>query len=225
MRTRMTHAERRATTRQSILDVARETFLERGYHGATLEQISEAAGFTKGAVYAHFESKADLLLALIEQRIEGRLQDLAAISALGLPPADLARALYRQAAGDTRANTRWGLLVTEFRVHAMRDRTLTSRYLRLHDRLRDGLAEVMAEGFRRAGLKPAVEPRLLSMAGLALAVGAMLERGAAGDEFPDFLLEELQGPMVELALRDRARPVGRDGRPPSTPRRAAGGSR
>jgi AcrR family transcriptional regulator len=51
-------------TRQRILDVALDLFTEQGYDGTSLRQIAERLGVTKAALYYHFESKEDILLAL-----------------------------------------------------------------------------------------------------------------------------------------------------------------
>ena len=53
-------------TRQRLIAEARRLFRERGYAATSLEQIAEAAGVTKGAIYGHFSSKEDLLLSAIE---------------------------------------------------------------------------------------------------------------------------------------------------------------
>ncbi len=55
-------------TRSRILQAAFQTFAERGYSGATLDDVAANAGMTKGAVYWHFASKDDLCMALIEER-------------------------------------------------------------------------------------------------------------------------------------------------------------
>ena len=60
---RLTRAEQSERNRGLVLAAARRVFLARGYHGATLEQIADEAGFSKGVVYSQFESKADLFLA------------------------------------------------------------------------------------------------------------------------------------------------------------------
>jgi AcrR family transcriptional regulator len=52
------------STRERILDVALDLFVEHGYEGASLRQIAEIMGFSKAALYYHFASKDDLLLAL-----------------------------------------------------------------------------------------------------------------------------------------------------------------
>jgi AcrR family transcriptional regulator len=52
------------STRERILDVALDLFVEEGYEATSLRQIAEVMGFTKAALYYHFRSKDDLLLAL-----------------------------------------------------------------------------------------------------------------------------------------------------------------
>ena len=51
-------------TRQRILDVALDLFTEQGYDGTSLREIAEQLGVTKAAIYYHFESKEDILMAL-----------------------------------------------------------------------------------------------------------------------------------------------------------------
>lgn len=53
-------ADRRETTQRRILDAARTLFLEHGYHATTTQMILETTGLSKGALYHHFESKADI---------------------------------------------------------------------------------------------------------------------------------------------------------------------
>src|SRR3954465_11737054 len=81
MAVRMTRAESKAATREELLDAARRVFLERGYHGASLELVARAAGYTKGAVYSAFASKADMFLALYDREMEARRERLEAVAA------------------------------------------------------------------------------------------------------------------------------------------------
>jgi AcrR family transcriptional regulator len=53
-----------ADTRERILDVALELFSDQGYEKTSLREIAERLGFSKAAIYYHFASKEDLLLAL-----------------------------------------------------------------------------------------------------------------------------------------------------------------
>ncbi len=54
----------RLSTRERILDVALDLFIEKGYDGTSLREIAERLGFTKAALYYHFASKEDILMAL-----------------------------------------------------------------------------------------------------------------------------------------------------------------
>lgn len=56
-------------TREAILDAAEAIFFEKGVARTTLDEISRAAGVTRGALYWHFRNKADVLTALV-QRVE-----------------------------------------------------------------------------------------------------------------------------------------------------------
>jgi len=56
-----------------ILEAARDLFLRQGFHATSLEPIAAEAGFTKGAVFSNFESKADLFPALIDERTSERI--------------------------------------------------------------------------------------------------------------------------------------------------------
>jgi Transcriptional regulator len=72
MSPRLSRAEQNDRNRALLLAAARRVFLERGYYAATLDQIADEAGFSKGAVYSRFASKADMFLALLEDRIAER---------------------------------------------------------------------------------------------------------------------------------------------------------
>ncbi len=61
---------RRALTRERLMTAARAVFAERGIPGASVEEICEAAGFTRGAFYSNFPDKAALVLAMIRHRVE-----------------------------------------------------------------------------------------------------------------------------------------------------------
>ena len=59
-------SSRRQRTRIKILESARRLLVERGYHGAALEEVARDAGVSRQAVYLHFKSKADLLVAMAQ---------------------------------------------------------------------------------------------------------------------------------------------------------------
>jgi len=60
-------------TRERLLECAFEEIYEKGYAGASLDQILAESGVTKGALYHHFESKADLTVAMIAEVLRPRM--------------------------------------------------------------------------------------------------------------------------------------------------------
>jgi AcrR family transcriptional regulator len=177
---RLTRAEQAQRNRGLVLDAARRVFLDRGYHGATLEQIADEAGFSKGVVYSQFDSKADLFLALLEARIEQRAKDNAQLAQSLANSGELQPLLEHFVRGD-HATPGWQLLVIEFRVHAARDPELSRRYAAAHARTLDGVAAVLATVAATNGREPAVSPRQLAELALALSVGTTLEQAANSD--------------------------------------------
>src|SRR5262252_5699696 len=99
---RLTRTEQAERNRTLVLDAARQVFLARGYHNATLEQIADEAGFSKGVVYSQFASKADLFLALLDARIAERAAENERIAGKAAGAAAL-RALLRNFEADARA--------------------------------------------------------------------------------------------------------------------------
>lgn len=78
---RRTQAERSEATQAALIAAARTLFAERGYAGVGTEELVRASGVTRGALYHHFEGKADLFLAVFEQ-IERELAERLATEAL-----------------------------------------------------------------------------------------------------------------------------------------------
>lgn len=72
-----TPERRRQLTRDTLIDAAAQVFARRGFHGASLEEIAETAGFTRGAIYKNFADKEDLLFAVSERFNERALQGFA----------------------------------------------------------------------------------------------------------------------------------------------------
>jgi AcrR family transcriptional regulator len=65
---RLSRQEAKARTRSLLLDAAAEVFAHKGYAGASVDDVAEAAGFSTGALYSNFSGKEDLFLALFAER-------------------------------------------------------------------------------------------------------------------------------------------------------------
>jgi AcrR family transcriptional regulator len=75
-------------TTERIVNQAMKLFLEKGYHGTSIDDITQAAGLTKGALYWHFKSKEDLLKTIVKEfkkrSLEGMIHEVEGIKGGGL---------------------------------------------------------------------------------------------------------------------------------------------
>ena len=180
MSPRLSRAEQNDRNRALLLAAARRVFLARGYYAATLEQIADEAGFSKGVVYSRFASKADMFLALLEDRIEERAAQNADL-ARQLAGSGNFTAMFDLAQRAERSAPGWRLLVTEFRIHAGRDPELNRRYAAVHQRTVAGVAEVFASVSEGGGEGLPFPPSSLAELVLAIETGIALEQLASPD--------------------------------------------
>ena len=91
-----TKREQRAASIEALLGEALALFITQGYHATTVEEIAQAAGLTKGAVYFYFKSKANVLKALLDRTEELTIAPtIAAMASAGEDPEDRLSAFVR----------------------------------------------------------------------------------------------------------------------------------
>jgi AcrR family transcriptional regulator len=159
-RIRRTRTESKVRTRAGLIEAARRVFLERGFHAATLEEIAERAGYTKGAVYSNFSGKDDLFLAMLAEHYARRAETYAEL----VPESDDVEETYRAVArfmfAAYQLEPAWWALVSDFSSHASRDPQLRERLRVLREEFMDAVAasiEVLAERHGLSFLLPARE--------------------------------------------------------------------
>jgi AcrR family transcriptional regulator len=114
----LTPERRRQQTRDALITAAAQVFAERGFHGASLDEVAAVAGFTKGAVYSNFKGKDDLFVAVLESRYRRNLEALqTTLDESGNHPENLAGWVERQ---HKEEGGPWGTLIQEFTLYAMR---------------------------------------------------------------------------------------------------------
>jgi AcrR family transcriptional regulator len=191
VRQRLTRAERSAQTRAELMDSARRLFLRRGFHAASLELVAEEAGFTIGAVYSRFGSKADLFLAILDERIDQLVAEVAAVAADAQPVAAHAELLAGRRMALLEREREWFPLVVEFWSHAARDERLRREFGARHERLVAAYAGLIEADYTRLGLALPLAPEVLARAVVAMGNGVALERLADPDRVPDGLLSTM----------------------------------
>ena len=151
----LTAERRRQQTRDYLLQAAAQVFAERGYHGASLDEVAAVAGFTKGAVYSNFKNKEDLFLALIEAAYTREMAALKeTLEVSDVPPearlSDFV-GLIRNELGGVPDN--WGTLYLEFSLYAMRNPAVRTRLNELETMDVRAIAEIIKDGRRQRGLE------------------------------------------------------------------------
>jgi AcrR family transcriptional regulator len=196
-----TPKRRRSATRARLLEGALEVFAERGFHGASVEDICDRAGFTRGAFYSNFGSKDELVLALFEATTDRLLEQITALlPELANQPGTLLDAvlgLLDDAAPDQR---QWHLISTEFTLHALRSPEAADALIRQRTVFRQRLTELVEEIIRTSELRLSVPADQFVRLVIAVHEGARAQSLLEPAAVPAGSLEHTFLPMVLDAL-------------------------
>ena len=177
---------RRAQTRQRLLDAAREVFAREGFGRSTVEQVCEAAGFTRGAFYSNFTSLDELFLEMWAQESASMLSRLQDVAADDAPAVKDVRSAVKRVLDALPVDVDWFQITAEFTAHAVRT---------------PGLAAVMAQ--REEAIQQALFPvidRLLGQIGRKVTNRAALGRS---------LVAAYDGTLTQLAVEPESRSARR----------------
>ncbi|MDQ8706222.1 TetR/AcrR family transcriptional regulator [Streptomyces sp. LHD-70] len=200
--------KRRPQTTARLLEAALETFAERGFYGASIEEICERAGYTRGAFYSNFRNKEALFFALFDlhaRRVVERLTR--AVDELAEPPDadDVVRAVLTRMSALDETERRWYLLSTEFTLHAVRNPD-TARTLAEHDRrLREEVAGLLGRLFDRLDRRPTVDLDTLARLTTAVHEGSLAQSLVEPDELAPEELAVTFLPLLFEAVSQKRR--------------------
>jgi AcrR family transcriptional regulator len=180
---RLTRAQRRQQTRARLLDAASQVFARRGFHAATVDEVAEAAGYTKGAVYSNFATKDELVLALLDQRVADQLQQVEALFAIESSE-ELRAALRGRTEQEFAAARDVGVLMVEFSLYAMRSPAAQAELAKRYRQLRGRLAELITKRHARQQSSPPMPPEHLAALALATDAGLFLQDAAEPGALP-----------------------------------------
>ncbi|HEV7991396.1 MAG TPA: TetR/AcrR family transcriptional regulator [Gemmatimonadaceae bacterium] len=167
--------ERSDTRMHALLEAALEVFALRGYRTARLDDVADAAGVTKGAIYHYFDTKEALLIGVIEhyQALAfGRAED--ALREPGIPATARIRLLLRKVFGHSDIGSRGRLLTLLLRGVAHEVPRVHERWLREGPaRLWAMLASLVEEGKKSGEFRPDADGEVGAR---VLVSGLMLQR-------------------------------------------------
>jgi len=173
---------------------AAAVFSDRGMEKASIDEVAEHAGFTKGAFYANFESKEQLFLAMLEENFAARLEEIdRALSTEEKPEAQA-----RQAGLDFHRflefSEEWERLFFEFAAYASRNDEFRVELVARYRMLRERVAEMMDRRAREIDVEPPLPMAELALMTFVMANGVALERLLE----PEAVADDLYATMLEI---------------------------
>jgi AcrR family transcriptional regulator len=205
---RLTREEKRAQTRERLLEAAERVFLRRGLQGSSVEEITAEAGFTRGAFYSNFKSKDELFVELLQTRVYRQYAQMVeeAQEQPGTPRERLRWGIERVRDVQAGEEGRWLFrLWLECLTQAARDEEFRKLAATFWSGNRAVLAEQTKGAFKEIGRKPPLPANQIATAMIALDVGLAVQHLVDPEAVPlDFylpLFDLLIGEMVDTGSR------------------------
>jgi AcrR family transcriptional regulator len=195
---RLSREEKKAATREALLDAATRVFARQGYVSTSVDEVAWEAGMTKGAVYSNFGSKDDLFAAVIERHQDRRML---AIARNVDPSAPLSEQTAFAGEQFMAALDRdFVLLGLEYTLHAARHpsghQAMRERYRRMKSAIA-AMIEQHEETATDIGISTVLPIEELVVAFFAIGDGIALERLSE----PDDVADDLYGKMLGIFVR------------------------
>lgn len=192
------------------MTAALHVFARRGYAQAGVDEIVEEAGYSKGALYWHFSGKEELLMTLLEERIDAPAREMVALLESAPPDRDMSVEAARAFALRLSEQREAVLLDREYWSLAIRDPELRARYVARQTELRHALARALQARMRQLDapdLPMAAEQvaRIVMSIIAGLAVDDLVEPGSVD---PDLLGDTLVVLYSGLIARAQQPPAG-----------------
>lgn len=172
---RITRKQSRDLTRARLLEAAGRVLAERGYYGASVEEIAEQAGFSRGAFYSNFESKEDVFLAVLDAYIGLEIRSVTEALEKDPSPEAFFDFLRSRAIRRSREGRQWTLLMAEFWLHVVRHPELAPKLAARQRAGRAAIARVIEVRCEHLGITPPESPEELASVMMAVDDGLVLQ--------------------------------------------------
>jgi AcrR family transcriptional regulator len=205
----MTRDERREQTRELLLEAAGRVFADRGFHGASVDEVAEEAGYTTGALYSNFAGKEDLFLSVLERFAARQLEEIGDAAAEGSTVGARARHGARTWMAFLEREPELVPLFMEFWGYAVRNPEVRPRFAEQRARVRAVVAGLIEQGGRDLDVRFSVPPAQLATAVEALADGLALQKLLDPESVPDELFGTVLAALLDGATSPRSARTGR----------------
>ena len=194
---KLTRERRKQLTRDVLIAAATEVFAQRGYEGASLDEIAEAAGFTRGAIYKNFGGKEELFFCAVDRLNEQTIEAFRAIapSSADAKEWDISKLaeLWRASVADFDELFAIG---KEHELYVLRNPSARARAVDHRQKQRVLVASFIEEVAERAGMKLRLPAPTLAAVILAAADGLTYSLRVDGEDLFVPFLELLNAGMV-----------------------------
>ena len=146
---------------ESVLQVAVEVFNERGYDGASMEDLSKRLGIAKSGIYHHVAGKEELLRMALDRALDGLWEAAERASALDAPAVVRLEQLVRDAVGVLDARLPYVTLLLRVRGNTDTERVALERRRAFDALVASLVEEADRDGDIRADIDPKLTARLL----------------------------------------------------------------
>ncbi|HEY1175853.1 MAG TPA: helix-turn-helix domain-containing protein [Phytomonospora sp.] len=185
---RLTRERQRELTHAKLLEAGRAVLTRRGFLAATVEEIAEEAGYTRGAVYKHFGGKEGLWLAIMDAMAEAHLRLLDDALTRAPDHRGLVAALTPDAFTDDADALRWSVTSAEFTAAVARRPDVAAAMVDAQRRHEAEIAAVLERHCARLGIAPALPMAQIVVVLAALGGSLALRRGLDADvDVPEIL--------------------------------------
>jgi AcrR family transcriptional regulator len=206
---KLTPDRRRELTRTALVEAAAEVFTRRGFHAASLDEIAQAAGFTRGAIYSNFGGKEDLLMAVLDLYTEQQLEAFGrAIDLGGGEPSEVRQEAAAAVWAATQREQNLAALSLELRLFAVRNPEFRKRLAQSERHQQERIAAFIAEVAGREGRKVPVEEIDLAYMlrafsdGLSQIRAVDADNGAYYDKIAAFFFGMIERTMTEGSVNE-----------------------
>ncbi len=194
---KLTRERRLQQTRDVLVEAATEVFARRGYEGASLDEIAETAGFTRGAIYKHFAGKEELFFAVVEASNQRVIEEFRAIAPASADANewDIARlaGLWRASVTEHEDLLALGM---EHQLYVLRNPSARQRALAHRRKNRQLVAGFIEEVADRSGATLRLPAATLAGVILAAADGLTYAARVDGEDLFAAFLEVLNAGMI-----------------------------
>jgi AcrR family transcriptional regulator len=188
---RLTRKQKQEQTRSCLMKSAARVFARRGLSGASIDEVAEDAGYTKGAFYANFKSKEELFLAMLDESFSERIAETEHAFATDESPPEQARHSAAHFAEAMRSDPEKSRLSVEFAAQAMRSDAFRDELLTRFATLRSRMEAIFRRRMEDLGLQPVVSLDRMVLMVIAMADGWKMWHTLDPESVDDAMLEEM----------------------------------